>query len=290
MRQDWIAFVLLGLGLSVGAQESIVPKASIPLIALDSHHRPTSVAVESLVIADQKKLVAGASLQRGADLPLELGVLIDVSTSERDTYIRDIAEAIHQFLVASLRGPDDRVFLLKFEFTAQATRWLKKEDLGQVTVEAKVGGATALYDALGIACTQRFGPRDWQKPTRRVLVLISDGDDNQSHMSRDEAVAQALKSGAVIFGINTATYGMPSRGGRIMEYFATMTGGESFSNLSKGDIPKVFSALTQLIGAMYYLTYVPPEGPRAAFHELEVKPAPKQKMELSYARKYFWNP
>ncbi len=61
--------------------------------------------------------------------------------------------------------------------------------------------------------------------TRRVLVLISDGDDNLSHITRDEAVSEALKSGAVIFAINTGTSGMATRGEKIMEYMAKLTGG-----------------------------------------------------------------
>jgi hypothetical protein len=44
------------------------------------------------------------------------------------------------------------------------------------------------------------------------------------------------------------------------------------------------------IEAMYYLTYTPPESPRGTIHEVEVKPAPKQKIELSYAKKYIWIP
>lgn len=290
MKQACTAFMLLLLGSCIAAQEPTVTKVSIPLIAIGSHHRPAAVTIESLVISDQKKPVVGASLQRGADLPLELGVLLDTSNSERVTHIDDIVKAVNQFVVATVHGAEDRVFLLNFEATSQATEWLKKDQLQGLTVRVRIGGATALYDAIGAACRQRLGPRDWMKPTRRVLVLISDGDDNLSHITRDEAVSEALKSGAVIFAINTGTSGMTTRGEKIMEYMAKLTGGESFSNLSKSDIPKAFEAIEEMIDAMYYVTYGPPDVSHGVVHEVEVKLAPKQKFELSYARKYLWNP
>jgi hypothetical protein len=69
MKQVCKAFLFVFLGLSGFAQESAAPRVAIPLIASDSHHQPTTVTVESLVIRDQKMPVTGASLLRGADLP-----------------------------------------------------------------------------------------------------------------------------------------------------------------------------------------------------------------------------
>jgi len=83
---------------------------------------------------------------------------------------------------------------------------------------------------------------------------------------------------------------MPSRGKKIMGNWATLTGGESFKEISRKDMPKVFASIRELIDGMYYLSYVPPDASKGAVHEVEVKPAPKQKLELSYARKYLWNP
>lgn len=97
------------------------------------------------------------------------------------------------------------------------------DQLQSPTVRVGVGRGTALYDSLAIACQERRGPRDWTKPTRRVLVLISDGDDNQSLRTRGEAIAEAQKSGAVIFAINTFI-GPMSKGEKTMEDLAELTG------------------------------------------------------------------
>ena len=288
MKQVCKAILFAFVGLSVLAQESAAPRVAIPLIANGSHHRPVSVTVESLVITDQKIPVTGASLLRGSDLPVELGVLIDASNSQRNAHLDDILKAMKPFVDEIVRGPEDRVFFLKFEATPQATGWLKKEQLQGTTVKVAIGGGTALYDALAMACSQRLGPRDWHRPTRRILVLISDGEDNLSHITRDEATSEALRAGAVIFTIDTESSGMSNKGEKILENWAKLTGGKSFSRLSS--MPKVFASIQELMDGMYYLSYVPPDPSKTAVHEVEVKSAPKEKLELSYAKKYLWNP
>lgn len=290
MKQVCKVILLAFLGSFGVAQESAAPRVAIPLIAIGSHHRPTSVTVESLVITDQKTPVTGASLLRGADLPVELGVLIDTSNSQREGLLGDILKATNRFIPETIRGPEDRVFLLNFESAPHATGWLKKEQLQTFAIPIRIGGGTALYDALAMASKERMGPRDWRKPTRRVLVLITDGVDNLSYASRDEAVSEALRSGAVILTINTTNYNGVYRGEKIMEYWAKLTGGESFSRLSQQDVPKVFARIQELIDGMYYLSYVPPDAAKSTVHEIDVRPARKGKIELSYARKYFWNP
>jgi len=290
MKQLGKALLLVVIGVSGLAQESTAPRVAIPLIVSDSHHRPVSVTVESLVITDQKILVTGAGLVRGVDLPVELGVLIDASNSQRSKDLIGILNAAKQFVGEIVRSPQDRVFFLTFDVTQHATEWLKREQLRGITVTVNIGGATALYDALAMACRERMGPRDWQKPVRRVLVLISDGDDNISHITRDEAASEALKAGAVIFTINTEPSGMSYRGAKIMQSLAEVTGGESFSPNNGNDVTKVFRTIRDMTEGMYCLRYVPPDALKSAVHEVGVKAAPKEHFKLSYARKYLWNP
>jgi Ca-activated chloride channel homolog len=134
-----------------------------------------------------------------------------------------------------------------------------------------------------------MGPREWQKPTRRILVLISDGEDNQSHITREEAASEALKAGAVVFAIDTELSGMSYKGAKVMQTFAKLTGGEYFGQVDKNGAPKVFATMKQMMDRMYYLRYVLPDPSEGAVHEVEIKRATKEKSNLSYARKYFWN-
>jgi Ca-activated chloride channel homolog len=290
MKQLCKLVIFVSLGLSGATQESAAPAVFLPLIAIGSDHTPTSVTVDSLVITDQKMPVTGATLMRGADLPLELGIMIDASSSQRDAHLDDYLKAARQFMDDTIRGAADRAFFLQFEGTQHATRWLKKEELQDTPFKVELGGGTALYDALGMACKQRMGPRDWRRPTRRVLVLISDGDDNLSHITREDAAAEALRSGAVIFTINPKDSRISPGGEKVMVKLANLTGGLSFNQIDRKAIPDVFATIHAMIDGMYYLSYLPPDTSKRAVHEVEVKPrAPHEKLELSYARKYFWS-
>jgi hypothetical protein len=120
-------------------------------------------------------------------------------------------------------------------------------------------------------------------------VLISDGEDNLSHITRDQAASEALRAGAVIFTIDTELSGMSYRGVKIMQTLAEVTGGESFSQVGTKEVPKVFASVEGMIESMYYLTYVPPDASKSGIHEVEVKRSPNEKFKLSYARKYLWN-
>ncbi len=281
------AIVLLELS---GMAQDALPRVVIPIIVNSSRHQAVDITAESLVITDQKFAVTGARLLRGAELPLELGLLIDISASERDRHLNDIIRALRESVGEMMQGPDDRVFVELFDIRAHATPWLNKEQLQALPVEAKVGGATALYDAVAMACKERMGLRDWKKPTRRVLLLISDGEDNLSHVTREEATVEALKSGVVIFTVNTDESGADYRGEKVMEGMAKLTGGESFTRSQKSDVAKVLAELSSLVHGMFYISYVPPEASKAGAREVEVKPASKQKFVLTYARKYFWTP
>lgn len=283
-----LILLLGGLGF---AQEPATPSVAIPLIVTDSHHAPLSVTPESLVITDQKIPITGAHLLRGADLPLELGVLTDTSNSQRDAQDKDFETAIRRFVDVIIRKPEDRVFFLQFWSVSQVGEWLSREQLQSAKMEkAKFGGGTALYDALFVTCTKRLGQRDWRKPTRRVLLLISDGKDNLSHVTRDQAAVEALKAGAVIFTINNADSNQPMDVEKRVEYWAKLTGGESFNNIPRKEIPNALAKIQALMDGMYFLSYVPPDPSTSSVHKIEVKPVPKEKFNLSYPTRYPWNP
>ena len=289
MKRLGSILLLVLLASSAESQQPQKLNVSIPLIAKASHHHPTSITAESLVISDGKAHVSTASLVNGIDLPLELGILIDTSGSQQKEPLEDILNAMNEFAVESIRGAEDKVFFLPFEAKPDATKWIKKEELGTTKITVGIRGGTALYDALAMASNQLMGPRDWRKPTRRILILISDGDDNVSHITHGDAESAAIRAGAVIFVIDTDHSGFHT-GGIIMENWAKATGGQLFAPSGKKDIAKAFASIKEQLDSMYYLTYEPINPSKNSFREVEVKAAVQnEKLELSYARQYFWN-
>jgi len=75
-----------------------------------------------------------------------------------------------------------------------------------------------------------------------------------------------------------------------MEHISSSTGGESFTSSNRKNLPKTFTNIQESVDGMSYLSYIPPDALKRAVHEVDVKPAPKEKFKLLYPRKYLWNP
>jgi len=287
--------VLVLLGLLVPALGQSSPsEVLLPLIAVDRHGQPiTDLKPESLLVVDERaKIPSGVKLIYGSNLPLHLGILTDTSNSQRnnDLYNASIA-GVKDFVNKMMHNEGDRVFFELFSTTAEATPLLSKQELSGVSFPLQVGGATVLYDAIALACTDRMGKPDWRTPTRRVIVLLSDGDDNQSQITRAKAEAFPVSSGVVVFAISTNNTGRDVTGDAVLEKFAKVSGGTAYSGLRQRDIPKVFDQIRQQIESMYYLTYTSPAALRQGdVHRVEVQPAKGVKGEFRTPKYYAWNP
>src|ERR1700674_5725258 len=143
------------------------------------------------------------------DLPLRVGLLLDTSNSIRDR-LKFEQDAAINFLFNVIRRNKDQAFLMTVDdqpemiqdFTGDLDR------LRDVILKQRAGGGTALYDAIYNACQQLLkipAPAgDPDADLRRVLVVISDGDDNLSRHSRGEALEMAQRVGIVIYAISTS--------------------------------------------------------------------------------------
>ncbi len=290
MRRLGTILLPLLLGASGWAQNAPAPKVLIPLLVRDSHNRPVSgLTAKSLVISDHKTPVDDFSLLRAAELPLDLGVVIDTSASQRYTTLPEALKGAKEFVNNVIGAENDRVFFLTFSDKPEATSWLKKEDLAGVSINVTFGRGTALYDSIAFACKQRLGLPDRQGPSRRVMILISDGEDNASNRPLAGAESEALKCSVVIFTISTqeSPNHASRRATKALEQLASVTGGESFTGLSRTDMPKVFATIKELMEGMYYASYFPPH-PTDKVHDVEIKPSSKAKFEVSYPSKYVW--
>jgi VWFA-related protein len=270
------------------AQNENARKVLIPLSVKDSHRQVISgITPAAFILSERKVPVSDVSLLRGSDLPLELGVIIDTSRSEASSdNLREIFEAARGFVKEIVRTPEDQVFFVVFNNEAEVSPWLKKEQLVGFSLRLTIEGGTALYDAVGVASKDRMGARDWSRPTRRFFVVISDGNDNASRITREEAMSQALKSGVVMFTLNTSS-GTSTRGEYVLQNWAKMTGGEYFSGISGKHAARAFATIGETMDGIYYATYVPPDS-GDNIHEIEIKPAQREKLQLSYPKKYLW--
>jgi VWFA-related protein len=282
-----IALLIAHCLACAGFAQNAASKVAIPVIARDDHrHAAAGLTADALQVKERKTAIDSVELVKPADLPLRMGIVIDVSESVQDRADLDkLVEAIRKFAQDTLTGPDDRVFFLTFADKAGATGWLKREQVANVSIQANQGRGTTLYDTLVAACRERMGPPDWNHLTRRALVVLSDGEDNSSDITMRQTASDILATGVVVFSLATKIDDAKSRGENVLHSFASTTGGEFFKDLTAAHAPKILAELREAIEGMYYVRYESPSSGRKV-HEVEIKPVPKQKLDLSYPRTY----
>jgi VWFA-related protein len=210
------------------------------------------------VLDDKKPAMSIRSFRAETNLPLRVGLLIDASNSIRDRFKFE-QEAAIEFLNQIVRQQDE-AFVLGFDTTPEVTQNFTNstEALAKGVRMLRPGGGTALYDAVYYACRDEIMAKDKGKyETRRAIILLSDGDDNQSRVSRDEAVEMAQKAEVIVYTISTNTSGQKLKGDKVLEYFAEETGGRAFFPFKIQDVSDAFSQIQDELRSQYALSYKP---------------------------------
>jgi VWFA-related protein len=142
---------------------------------------------------------------------LRIGMLLDTSNSNRDR-IKFEQDAANNFLFSVLRRGKDEAFVMTFDDEPQVVQAFTPDTgkLRDQILRTRAGGGTAVYDAIYQACEQELShpprpPGDQPDVVRRVMILISDGEDNLSTHTRAEAIEMAQRSSVVIYTISTST-------------------------------------------------------------------------------------
>ena len=210
------------------------------------------------VVDDKKPAQSIRSFRAETNLPLRVGLLIDASNSIRDRFKFE-QEAAIEFL-NQIVHQQDQAFVVGFDTTPEVTQNFTNntEALAKGVRMLRPGGGTALYDAVYYAARDEIMAKDQSKiETRRAIILLSDGDDNQSRVSRDEAVEMAQKAEVIIYTISTNTSGMKLKGDKVLEYFAEETGGRAFFPFKIQDVSDAFSQIQDELRSQYAISYKP---------------------------------
>jgi Ca-activated chloride channel family protein len=210
-----------------------------------------------------------AIFERQSELPLNLTLAIDTSVSVRKDMAEE-ADAARRFAHALLRA-QDKMSLLQFAtevreltpFTNQVSQI--DHGLGQLRGD----WATSLYDAICQGSARLGG-----NPGRRVLVLISDGDDTASNATYAQAVEQAQRNEVMIYSLIDvpieASAGRDLGGEHALITLAEQTGGKSFY-VSGGGLDKAFAQVSDDLRTQYLIGYYPHnQEPGRTFHRIQV--------------------
>src|ERR1019366_1335654 len=175
------------------------------------HYIPNLKQSDFALLDDQKAPSKVTSFRQQINLPLRVGIVIDASTSIRSRFEFE-QQSASEFLIETIKARSDRAFVMGFDVTPTVTAdWTNNLDALQTGINRmRPGGGTALFDAVYTACHDKLLEARGQEPVRKAMILISDGDDNQSRVRPDEAIKMCERSETIIYAISTNW--TPSRG------------------------------------------------------------------------------
>jgi VWFA-related protein len=186
-----------------------------------------------------------------------VGLLIDASNSIRDRF-RFEQDAAVEFLNQIVRLNSDRAFVIGFDSTSDLTQdYTDNTDaLARGVRVLRPGGGTALNDAV-LQASEKLGTAPVRGPARRAIILLSDGDDNQSRHTREEAIEAALRAEVIIYVISTNVTGEDKKGDKVLMRYAEATGGRVFFPLRIEEVANAFAEIQDELRSQYVIAYKP---------------------------------
>jgi Mg-chelatase subunit ChlD len=257
------------------AQESQSPPNKPPvqvfLTATGKDGSPAMPAQSELSVSVDKKPAQVNTLRSAKNDTLLFAVLVDISKSEAAN-AELIRKATLQLFQSLATGGNQGYLVLFSHSIAISTGPLQISQVQRALNAVKFDGGTAVYDAIEQTCTQKLSRSGNPDIPRRVIVLISDGEDNSSHITHAKAEEAAEKEGVAVFFLVTRSPLPGPIAERFLKEAGHNTGGREISsqNLTEGVTP-----LLAAIEGQWALTFVPVQAPDQKVHSLAITSSQK---------------
>jgi len=223
-------------------------------------------------------------------LPLRVGLLIDASNSIRDRF-RFEQDAAVEFLHQVVRPKSDRAFVIGFDSMSDLTQDFtdNTDSLAHGVRVLRPGGGTALHDAV-FQASEKLSSAPIRGPSRRAIILLSDGDDNQSRHTREEAIEAALRAEVIIYVISTNITDSDKKGDKILMRYAEATGGRVFFPLRLEEVANAFNEIQDELRSQYVIAYKPQNFEQDGRYRAISIDAPRRQNVKIRARKGYYAP
>ena len=251
----------------------------------------TNLTKDDFQVIEGKRAQIIQEFNAESDLPLRLGILIDTSNSIRDRFKFE-QEAAIEFINSVIKPRYDKALIVSFDTAAELVSDLSDdpEKLAQAIRDLRPGGGTSLYDAVFYASRDKLSQDQPRHKFRRAIVLLSDGDDNQSRVSRDQALEMAQKADAVIYAISTNISRIDTDGDKVLKYLTSETGGQAFFPFKVQDLAQSFENIANELRHQYNIFYRPePLKTDGLFHSIDLKVKGRKDVVVR-ARKGYYAP
>ena len=240
------------------------------------------------ILDDHKPPQAIVNFRQQTDLPLQLGLLIDTSGSVHGRFQFEQDAAIG-FLQHTIRPHYDHAFVSSFNSRSHVVQdFTDNVSLLAAGIQRlESGGGTALYDAVYSACKEKLLKDGSDRPMRRALIIVSDGEDNQSEHTPGQAIEMAERAQVIIYTISTDDSGLILRGDRNLQQLSESTGGRAFFPFKMKDIKSSFSAIEDELRSQYAVSYHPADfDADGRFRSIEITSL-KKELQVRARKGYF---
>jgi len=249
----------------------------------------TNLTKDDFEVIESKKPQAIQEFAAESDLPLRLGILIDTSNSVRGRFKFE-QEAAIEFINNVVRTNQDKAMVVRFDNSAELVSDLitDTERLTSAIRDLRPGGGTAFYDAIYFACRDKLSQDQPKHKFRRAIIMVTDGDDNQSNYTRDQALEMAQKSDVVLYTISTNDSRIETDGDKVLKYFAGETGGRAFFPFRVEDLEQSFENIANELRHQYNIAYRPePLKTDGLFHPVEVRVKGRKDLVVHVRKGYY---
>jgi Ca-activated chloride channel family protein len=224
---------------------------------------------EDFAVTEDGRQQQIAVFERQSELPLNLALAIDTSGSVRKDMTEE-ANAARKFAHTILR-PQDEMSVFEFAtLVRQLTPFTNKvSEIDRGLGQLRGDWATAVYDAI-IEGSQKLGARQG----RKILVVVSDGDDTAKSSTYDDALEAALRNEVTIYSLIDvpieASAGRDLGGEHALITLSEQTGGKHFY-VEAGGLDKAFAQVSDDLRTQYLIGYYPQnQKPGRDFHYIKV--------------------
>ena len=263
------------LSLFVQAQQAPAFKSSSELVVLhvavvDKHAGFVSGLPRAAFSISEDGRPQPIEFFQNDDTPVTVGLLIDSSTSMVSRRKAVIAAGM---AFAESSHPDDEMFTIAFNERIwrglpDGQRFTSNhQELHEALERSGARGKTALFDAIDAGLKQL----DEGTMTRKVLIVVSDGGDNASHVSYDQVLDAALRRDVVIYTVGIYDEDDSDAKPQVLKDLAAATGGEAFFPKTLDKVSPALERIARDIRSSYTIGYVPPaDGPAGHKHTVRV--------------------
>jgi VWFA-related protein len=267
-----------------------VDEVNVLFIATDKHGKFVRDLNQNdfAILDDHKPPQSILNFRRETDLPLHLGLLIDVSGSVHGRFDFEQNAAI-SFLQHSIRTGFDKAYVVGFNTHMQMSQDFTDnvQLLSAGVRNLQDGGGTALFDAVYKTCHDKLLKDKSEHPVRKAIIILSDGEDNQSDVSKAQAIEMAQRAEVIIYAISTDDSGLILRGDKTLEQLAEATGGRAFFPFKMKDITHSFAAIEDELRSQYVVSYKPADfDADGRYRSIEIS-ANKKDLQVRARKGYF---